>query len=109
MASFKPPTASAAQCSGVPFNQAEAVAVENKTAFDEFDQTDAGQNDPNKCKALLRFPDNQVFWSSKMAVDADGPAAGPDRPDGKGDLTLDNLNAKVEALAGELFQKLRGA
>ena len=82
MSSFKPPTASAAQCSGVPFDQAEPVAVENKTAFDEFDQTDAGQNDPNKCKALLRFPDNQIFWSSKMAIDADGPAAGPGRLSG---------------------------
>jgi hypothetical protein len=75
MSSFKPPAASASQCSGVPFDQAQDVAAENKAAFDAFDQSPKGKNDPSKCKALLRFPDKQIFWSSKMAIDADGPAA----------------------------------
>src|ERR1051325_5854374 len=82
MSSYKPPTASAAQCSGVPFSDAQNVATENKAAFDEFDQSAAGKNDPSKCKALLRFADNAIFWTSKMAIDADGPAAGPGRRTG---------------------------
>jgi hypothetical protein len=81
MSSFKPPAASAAQCSGVPFDSATDVAQENKKAFDDFDQT-AAKNDPSKCKAILKFPDGTIFWSSKMAIDADGPAAGPDRLSG---------------------------
>ena len=78
MSSFKPPSASAAQCNGIPFVEAVDVAQENKKIFDDFDQTKA-RNDPSKCKAILRFPDGTIFWSSKMAIDADGPAAGPNR------------------------------
>jgi hypothetical protein len=80
---FKPPPASAGQCNGVPFEDAENVAADNKAAFDAFDKTPKGKNDPSKCKALLAFPDNAaIFWSSKMAIDADGPAAGPGRRSG---------------------------
>jgi len=82
MASFKPPQASAAQCEGVPFDTASDVATENKAAFDAFDETPAGKKDPNNCKALLQFDDQALFWSSKMAIDADGPAAGPGRLSG---------------------------
>lgn len=77
MSSFKPPAASAEQCTGVPFGRASNVAGENKALFDAFDKTDAGKRDPNNCKAILKFPDGAIFWSSKMAIDADGPAAGP--------------------------------
>lgn len=79
---FTPPPASAGQCKGVPFNTAANVAAANKAAFDAFDSTPAGKNDPSLCKALLKFPDSTVFWSSKMAIDADGPAAGPGRRTG---------------------------
>jgi Fungal chitosanase of glycosyl hydrolase group 75 len=80
---FTPPPASAGQCKGVPFEDAKNVAAENKAAFDAFDKTPMGKNDPSKCKALLAFPDKAViFWSSKMAIDADGPAAGPGRRPG---------------------------
>jgi hypothetical protein len=80
---FNPPTASAGQCSGVPFGSASNVAAANKAAFDAFDQTTAGKNDPSKCKALLGFPNGSaIFWSSKLAIDADGPAAGPGRRSG---------------------------
>jgi hypothetical protein len=82
MPSFTPPPASTGQCGGIPFNKAANVAQENKKAFDDFDQTPAAKNDPNKCKALLKFPDGTIFWSSKMAIDADGPAAGPGRRSG---------------------------
>src|SRR6266513_4946447 len=78
MSSFKPPSASAAQCNGVPFADAINVAQENKEMFDDFDRTRA-RNDPSKCKAILKFPDGTIFWSSKMAIDADGPVAGPNR------------------------------
>src|SRR6516162_6823264 len=86
MSSFNPPSASAAQCSGVPFADAVDVAQDNKEIFDDFDRTKA-KNDPSKCKAILKFPDGTIFWSSKMAIDADGPAAGPNRlPGSKLDL-----------------------
>src|SRR2546428_731283 len=53
-----------------------------KKRYDQFDKS--GTKDPNLCKALLQFPDHgAVFWSSKMAIDADGPPAGPGRPNGK--------------------------
>jgi hypothetical protein len=81
MSSFKPPSASASQCDGVPFADAINVAQENKEMFDDFDRTRA-KNDPSKCKAILKFPDGTIFWSSKMAIDADGPVAGPNRLSG---------------------------
>lgn len=79
---FTPPPASAGQCEGVPFASAVNVAAENKAAFDAFDKTAKGRRDPSLCKAVLKFPDSTIFWSSKMAVDADGPAAGPGRRSG---------------------------
>jgi len=82
MASFEPPDLSAGQCEGVPFDSASDTATDNKAAFDAFDETPAGKRDPNRCKALLAFEDGSIFWSSKMAIDADGPAAGPDRLSG---------------------------
>ena len=82
MASFTLPEASAGLCEGVPFDSASDTAVDNKAAFDAFDQTPTGKNDPSQCKALLAFPDETIFWSSKMAIDADGPAAGPGRLSG---------------------------
>jgi hypothetical protein len=79
MSEFQPPEASAGQCTGVPFDQATDTAPQIKALFDAFDETPAGQNDPSNCKALLQFADGTIFWSSKMAIDADGPAAGPGR------------------------------
>jgi hypothetical protein len=82
MASFTPPDVSAALCENVPFESAFDTAIDNKAAFDAFDQTPEGENDPSRCKALLAFPDGTIFWSSKMAIDADGPAAGGGRLSG---------------------------
>lgn len=78
---FVPPAASQRQVAGVPFDRANDFAPAAKRKFDLADQR-PGNKDPSKCKALLKFPDNAagpgaVFWSSKMAIDADGPAAGP--------------------------------
>jgi hypothetical protein len=76
---FTPPAASAGQLSGVPFDQAEASPEEvaAKQRYDAFDTP--GNHDKNRCKGLFHFKDGTVFWSSKMGVDADGPAA-PDDP-----------------------------
>lgn len=82
MSSFRPPAASVGQCNGIPFSDAIDVAQPNKAAFAAFDASPKGKNDPSKCKALLKFPGNAIFWSSKMAIDADGPAAGPGRSSG---------------------------
>jgi hypothetical protein len=79
---FNPPPASLAQLTGVPFNNAVNTAASLKAIFDAFDHTAAGSSDPNKCKALLKFPGGAIFWSSKMAIDADGPAAGAGRRSG---------------------------
>ena len=81
MTTFKPPIKSKDLLEGIPFDQAEDTEPAAKKRFDDFDKT--GTKDPNKCKALLQFPNGTVFWSSKMAVDADGPAAGPGRKKGK--------------------------
>src|SRR6267154_5281 len=70
---FKPPIKSKDLLEGIPFDQADDTEPAAKKRFDDFDKT--GTKDPNKCKALLQFPNGAVFWSSKMAVDADGPAA----------------------------------
>lgn len=82
MSAFRPPPDSSGQCNGIPFDTAEDVAEENKKIFDDFDQTPAGSGDPSLCEALLRFSSGTIFWSSKMAIDADGPPAGPGRLSG---------------------------
>lgn len=79
--SFTPPEKSKKLVHGVPFDKAKDTAAAAKKRFDAFDAT--GTKDPNRCKALLQFPNGTVFWSSKMAVDADGPAASPGRKKGK--------------------------
>jgi hypothetical protein len=80
---FVPPPASRALLRGVDFARAVPCLAEAKAHYDAFDATEAGRKDPNRCKALLEFPDGTVFFSAKMAVDADGPPAGPGLPDGK--------------------------
>lgn len=76
--SFTPPPASQALVQGVPFGSADASDVEiaAKARYDAFDTP--GNQDPNLCKALFHFPNGVVFWSSKMSIDTDGPAAPDD-------------------------------
>lgn len=80
---FSPPPASAHQLQGIDFSTATDFAAAAKHRFDAKDQ-EHGNHDPSLCKALLKFPgaDGAVFWSSKMAIDADGPSAAPGRPPG---------------------------
>jgi len=80
---FTPPKASLGQLKGVPFNDKNTVntAPKAKSAFDAFDKLPKN-TDRSNCKALLQFGNGTVFWSSKMAIDADGPAAGPGRRSG---------------------------
>lgn len=80
---FNPPPASAPLLQGIDFSTAVNFAAAAKAGFDAKDHQ-PGNHDPSLCKALLRFPgaDGAVFWSSKMAIDADGPAAGPGRRTG---------------------------
>jgi hypothetical protein len=80
---FVPPATSRALLRGVNFARALPCLPDAKARYDAFDASDAGRKDPNRCKALLEFPDGTVFFSAKMAVDADGPPAAPGLPDGK--------------------------
>src|SRR5262249_24742471 len=84
---FEPPPESRRQLAGVPFDTAVDFAVAAKRRYDEFDRRPKNR-DPSKCKALLAFPGDggrvrAVFWSAKMAIDADGPAAGPGHKTGR--------------------------
>jgi len=91
---FVPPPSSLALLRGVDFSRAAACATDAKAIYDAFDASEAGRNDPSRCKALLAFPGGgPIFWSAKMAVDADGPPAGPGLPDGKG---LDPASARPD-------------
>jgi hypothetical protein len=76
---FTPPTPSKELLNGVPFDEAQTsdVEAEAKQRYDAFDTP--GNKDPNLCKALFHFENGAVFWSSKMGIDSDGPAA-PDDP-----------------------------
>ena len=79
--SFNLPTASQGLLQGIDFQTASVIAPDLKAAFDADDRR-PGNQDRNLCKALLRFPSGAIFWSLKMAIDADGPAAGPGRLSG---------------------------
>ena len=84
---FRPPAASKRQLDGVPFDAAVDFAIGARQKFTAKDRQQ-GNRDPSKCKALLRFAaegdrPEAVFWSAKMAIDADGPSAGPGRLTGK--------------------------
>jgi Fungal chitosanase of glycosyl hydrolase group 75 len=84
---FSPPAESKRQLDGVPFDLATDFAPDARKKFADKDGQ-PGNKDPSKCKALLRFAADgdrpvAVFWSSKMAIDTDGPSAGPGRLNGK--------------------------
>lgn len=104
---FTPPSASLDQVSGVQFDSAESL-VSLKARFDAADQV-PDNRDPSRCKALLRFPDGTIFWSAKLAIDADGPAAGNGRlsgseldPDDGQDDTFYHYPGTDQGLASEV-------
>jgi hypothetical protein len=92
--SYTPPPSSAVLVQGIPFESAKDIAQSCKRLFDAADQGPHNR-DLSRCKALLLLPDGTVFWSSKMAIDADGPAADSGRlsgsrldpPDGQDDTS----------------------
>jgi hypothetical protein len=103
---FRPPAASKRQLDGVPFDAAVDFALDARRKFTAKDRQPTNR-DPSKCKALLRFPADgarpeAVFWSAKMAIDTDGPSAGPGRlngkaldpPSGQNDTSLHFSNGK---------------
>jgi hypothetical protein len=75
---FQPPSASKPLLEGIPFDKATDTTPETKARYDAFDKTAAGRTDPSKCKAILKFQDGTIFWSSKMAAkrSRDAPALG---------------------------------
>lgn len=75
---FTIPPTSAAALGGIDFSSAVPVASACKSLYDSFDR-EGGRNDPSRCKTILRFPSGAIFWSSKLAIDADGVAAGTGR------------------------------
>ena len=108
---FQPPPSSQDQVSGVPFDAAEPLA-DLKARFDAADRK-PGNRDPSRCKALLRLPDGTIFWSAKLAIDADGPAAGPGRrrgseldPDSGKDHTSYHYPGTHQDLASEVVPYL---
>jgi Fungal chitosanase of glycosyl hydrolase group 75 len=107
---FQPPVESRRQLAGINFALAIPFASTAKQRFDSYDTT--GTQDPNKCKALLKFPgDRAVFWSSKMAIDADGPSAGPghrsgsildpDASNGQDATSLQPIGGQADGLPSE--------
>ena len=56
MASFTPPDVSAALCENVPFESASDTAIDNKAAFDAFDQTPEAKTILVGAKHCSHFP-----------------------------------------------------
>jgi hypothetical protein len=84
---FRPPPESRRQVAGVPFDTAVDFAAAARQRYDQADRQPRNR-DPSKCKALLEFRagggrPRAIFWSAKMAIDTDGPAAGPGHKTGK--------------------------
>jgi hypothetical protein len=73
---YSPPPASAALVKGVKFSTAHSVGKKYVDRFARWDaledEKDESKQDKNNCKGLLQFPDNTLFWESKMALDTDG-------------------------------------
>ena len=82
---FKQPAATpSASSTELDFGKADDFATAARRE-DSTPSTRREQRDPNKCKALLKLPDEaaDASSSSKMAIDTDGPSAGKGRPSGK--------------------------
>ena len=69
---YEPPAKSRKLLDGVRFDRVQRVGHKYTERFARWDATDAGRTDPSLCRGLYKFPDNVLFWESKMAVDADG-------------------------------------
>ena len=71
---YAPPPASATVLAGLDF--ARATSESGRRLFNTYAAADQdvglAKGDPSNCPALLRFPDNTVFFEAKMAICADG-------------------------------------
>jgi hypothetical protein len=81
--SYTPPAQSASVLQDIPFNQAVPVDESYRKEFENCDKNGtffglsvpsnrSCKGDPNKVKALLKFPDGTIFYESKMSLDRDG-------------------------------------
>jgi hypothetical protein len=80
---YTPPSQSAIALTGIPFDQAVPLDETYRKEFDKCDTSDTFKGkvmpssrkcsgDRNNAKALLKFPDNTIFWESKLSLDIDG-------------------------------------
>jgi hypothetical protein len=69
---YTPPAKSQAAVGNVPFDRATRVGQKYTHRFARWDKAPNGRSDPSLCKGLYQFPTGELFWESKMAVDADG-------------------------------------
>ena len=80
---YTPPSQSSTALTGIPFDQAVPLDETYRKEFDKCDTRDTFNGkvmpssrkcsgDRNNAKALLKFPDNTIFWESKLSLDIDG-------------------------------------
>jgi hypothetical protein len=80
---YSPPPASASVLAGIKFSAASPVNEAYRAEFDRCDKENIFKGrtmtgfrkcsgDPNRVKALLRFPDQTIFFESKLSLDIDG-------------------------------------
>ena len=80
---YSPPPASAEVLARIPFQQATPVDEAYRAEFDKCDRENVFEGktmrnsrrcstDPNRVKALLKFPNGTVFFESKLSLDIDG-------------------------------------
>lgn len=80
---YTPPPASAAVLREVDFSAAHPLDEDYRAQFDRCDRENIFRgvrmngfrrcsNDPNRVRALLRFPNGAIFFESKMGLDIDG-------------------------------------
>lgn len=80
---YVPPPASAGALTGIKFSSATPVDENYRREFDKCDQQNTFKGkamtgfrkcsgDPNRARALLKFPDGTIFFESKLGLDIDG-------------------------------------
>lgn len=71
---YMPPGESLPQLYGIDFIKADPVNEDYRQIFVNCDNEKKSvcHNDPNRLKALLKFPDGTIFYESKLSLDLDG-------------------------------------
>ena len=117
-ADYLPPSASAAQVARINFHAAIPVDESYRAQFDRCDREDIFNGvsmkgfrkcstDPNRARALLKFPNGTVFFESKLGLDIDGSWKACNNP-GTVDLCptwmrWENLPAPKKYIDSDLF------